>query len=64
MDRCVSRSMVISSYMKVPQMNDTKKYYIFDPLSERELEILRLIEGCCTNREIAKKLVLSLETIK
>jgi len=35
-----------------------------DLFSERELQILRLIEEGCTNREIAKKLVLSLETIK
>jgi ATP/maltotriose-dependent transcriptional regulator MalT len=35
-----------------------------DPLTERELEIIRLIEAGFTNREIAQKLVLSLETIK
>ena len=45
-------------------MVDTSKGYIQDPLSERELEILRLIEGGYTNLEIAQKLVLSLETIK
>jgi non-specific serine/threonine protein kinase len=45
-------------------MGDTKKDLILDPLTERELEILRLVEEGCTNREIAQKLVLSLETIK
>ena len=45
-------------------MDGTKKDYLLEPLSERELEILRLIEAGCTNREIAQKLVLSLETIK
>jgi predicted ATPase/DNA-binding CsgD family transcriptional regulator len=45
-------------------MNNTKNHFSSDSLSERELEILRLIEEGCTNREIAQRLVLSLETIK
>jgi predicted ATPase/DNA-binding CsgD family transcriptional regulator len=45
-------------------MDDAVKRFSLDPLSERELEILRLIEEGCTNREIAQRLVLSLETIK
>jgi non-specific serine/threonine protein kinase len=45
-------------------VKDIDKRFIPDPLTERELEILRLIEVGCTNREIAQKLVLSLETIK
>jgi len=45
-------------------MNDAGNRFSSDSLSERELEILRLIEQGCTNREIAQKLVLSLETIK
>lgn len=35
-----------------------------DPLSERELEILRLLAKGLSNRDIAQKLTLSLETIK
>jgi non-specific serine/threonine protein kinase len=45
-------------------MDETKRFSVLDPLTEREFEILRLIEEGCTNREIAQKLVLSLETIK
>jgi predicted ATPase/DNA-binding CsgD family transcriptional regulator len=45
-------------------MNDYEQGFLLDPLSAREMEILRLIEGGSTNREIAQKLVLSLETIK
>jgi len=45
-------------------MNDTEKGFFQDALSTRELEILRLIEAGYTNREIAQKLVLSLETVK
>lgn len=36
----------------------------FEPLNEREVEILRLIEEGLSNREIAQKLFLALDTIK
>jgi non-specific serine/threonine protein kinase len=45
-------------------MDDTQRSSILVLLTERELEILRLIERGCTNREIAQRLVLSLETVK
>lgn len=45
-------------------MGKAKKGFVPDPLSEREVEILRLIEDGYTNREIAQRLVLSLETVK
>jgi LuxR family maltose regulon positive regulatory protein len=35
-----------------------------EPLSERELEVLRLIVAGFTNREIAEQLIVSLGTIK
>jgi ATP/maltotriose-dependent transcriptional regulator MalT len=35
-----------------------------EPLSERELEILRLIVAGCSNREIADRLVIALSTVK
>ena len=47
----------------MPVINDREKNDVLEPLSERELEILRLIEEGCTNREIAQRLVLSLETV-
>jgi LuxR family maltose regulon positive regulatory protein len=37
---------------------------MIEPLSERELEILRLVAKGLSNREIAQRLVLSLSTIK
>ena len=37
---------------------------LIDPLSQRELEILRLIAQGLTNREIGERLFLALDTIK
>jgi ATP/maltotriose-dependent transcriptional regulator MalT len=37
---------------------------LVEPLSERELEVLQLIAGGLTNREIASRLFLSLNTVK
>jgi LuxR family maltose regulon positive regulatory protein len=37
---------------------------LVDPLTERELEVLRLIAAGCSNRQIAEQLVVSLNTVK
>jgi LuxR family maltose regulon positive regulatory protein len=37
---------------------------LLEPLSERELEVLRLLASGISNREIAAKLFVSLDTIK
>ena len=37
---------------------------LIEPLSEREIEVLQLIADGLTNREIANKLFLSLNTVK
>ena len=37
---------------------------LMDPISERELEVLHLIAAGLSNREIAKKLFISLNTVK
>ncbi len=45
-------------------MNDLRESLMLDPLTDREKEILRLLAEGLTNREIAERLILSLETIK
>jgi len=37
---------------------------LVEPLSEREIEVLRLMAACLSNRAIAKKLVISIGTAK
>jgi LuxR family maltose regulon positive regulatory protein len=37
---------------------------LVEPLSTRELEVLQLIAGGCSNQEIARQLVLSISTVK
>jgi LuxR family maltose regulon positive regulatory protein len=41
-----------------------KKPDMVEPLSERELEVLRLVAQGLTNNEISQRLVLALSTIK
>ena len=41
-----------------------KKPDMIEPLSERELEVLRLVAQGLTNNEISQRLVLALSTIK
>jgi LuxR family maltose regulon positive regulatory protein len=45
-------------------MNDTHIQTWIESLSPREIEILTLISEGLSNREIAQRLILSLETIK
>ncbi len=40
------------------------QFDLIEPLSDRELEVLRLLADGCTNQEIAEKLVLAIGTVK
>jgi LuxR family maltose regulon positive regulatory protein len=37
---------------------------LIEPLTRRELELLKLIEEGCTNQDIAERLVISIPTVK
>ena len=37
---------------------------LIEPLTTREIEVLKLIEAGCSNQEIAEKLVISITTVK
>jgi LuxR family maltose regulon positive regulatory protein len=47
-----------------PSGSQVDQSALFEPLSERELEVLQLIADGLTNREIAARLFLSLNTVK
>jgi LuxR family maltose regulon positive regulatory protein len=47
-----------------PPKTQTPKSEMVEPLSERELEVLRLIAGGLTNQEVATRLFLTLNTVK
>jgi len=47
-----------------PSKTQAQRSELVEPLSERELEVLQLIAVGLTNREIASRLFLSLNTVK
>jgi LuxR family maltose regulon positive regulatory protein len=54
---------VQAAALSAPEIAPTREMLI-EPLSKRELEILRLIGEGCTNQEIAGRLVITLHTVK
>lgn len=45
-------------------LNASKQQHLIDPLSERELEVLRLVASGLSNQEISERLFLALSTVK
>jgi LuxR family maltose regulon positive regulatory protein len=54
----------LPSRQETPRMSSSQRTTGLIPLSGREVEVLRLIAGGCSNKEIAAQLVISIGTVK
>ena len=57
-------AVLLSKIGKTSAMTQPSMQLLIEPLTGREIEILKLIEAGCSNQNIAEKLVLSLLTVK
>ncbi len=55
---------LLSRIGKTPGMTPPSMRLLIEPLTERELEVLKLIEAGCSNQAISGQLVISLATVK
>ncbi len=64
MARSVLQPLDLSSSSPTPHSQDVANQTLVDPLTPRELEILQLMSAGLTNREIADKLIIGVNTVK
>jgi len=55
---------VVAEFARLAEKSPARSQPLIEPLSERELEILRLVAGGASNKEIAAKLVIAEGTVK
>ncbi|HSB02379.1 MAG TPA: LuxR C-terminal-related transcriptional regulator, partial [Anaerolineales bacterium] len=55
---------LLSRIGSIPGMTQPSMQLLIEPLTSREVEILKFIEAGCSNQEIAEKLVISNATVK
>jgi LuxR family maltose regulon positive regulatory protein len=55
---------LLSAIQKVSSTEQASSQPLIEPLTAREIEVLKLIEAGCSNQEIAEKLIISFATVK
>jgi ATP/maltotriose-dependent transcriptional regulator MalT len=55
---------LLSKIGRVPGLTQPSMQLLIEPLTTREVEVLKLIEAGCSNQDIAEKLVISNATVK
>lgn len=54
----------VASMIQAQKAGGSPRWLLVEPLSERELEVLRLISEGCSNAEIAERLIIAIGTVK
>jgi LuxR family transcriptional regulator, maltose regulon positive regulatory protein len=57
-------AVLLSKIGKIPVMTQPSMQLLMEPLTTREVEVLKLIEAGCSNQDIAGQLVISIPTVK
>jgi LuxR family maltose regulon positive regulatory protein len=55
---------LLAVFKETAEISTTKSQPLIDPLSEREIEVLRLIAAGLSNQQIAQQLVIAVSTVK
>ncbi|HET9912356.1 MAG TPA: LuxR C-terminal-related transcriptional regulator [Anaerolineales bacterium] len=57
-------AVLLSKISEIPGMTQPSMQLLSEPLTTREVEVLKLIEAGCSNQDIAEQLVISIPTVK
>jgi LuxR family maltose regulon positive regulatory protein len=55
---------LLSKISKISEMTQPSMQLLIEPLTTREVEVLKLIRAGCSNQDIAAQLVISIPTVK